>query len=76
MNADDDEKLIVRPLPNPNDPVAQNIPLKLDMTNEPGFVKMTFDPPIMRMRLRPSEARQLAIGLLNHAESAEHAKNE
>lgn len=47
-------------------------PLKLDMTNEPGFVKVSFDPPVVRMMLKPREARTLAMGLLGHADAAEY----
>ncbi len=45
---------------------------KIGMTNFPGTVEMTFNPPITRMRMRPPEARSLAIALLGHAEAAEN----
>lgn len=46
-------------------------PIKMDMANEPGFITMSFSPPVVRMRLRPKEARALALSMLIHAEQAE-----
>jgi len=40
------------------------------MTHEDGCVQ--FNPPVVRMRLQPREARTLAIALLSHADLAEH----
>jgi len=58
---------------DPSQPVGplENIPLKLDMSHEPGAVKIIFDPAVVRMKLQPKEARQLALSLFNHAEAAE-----
>lgn len=53
-------------------PGGDEVPLKLDMTYEPGFVKVTFDPAVVRMRLKPRAARELAIGLLINADKAEN----
>lgn len=44
----------------------------IGMTNFPGVIEMTFEPPITRMRLRPREARNLALALLGHADAAEY----
>lgn len=49
-----------------------DVPLNFGMSNEPGFVKMTFDPPVLRMRMKPREARTIAIAMLQHAEMAEN----
>lgn len=56
---------------NKQAPGGGEVPLKLDMTHEPGFVKIMFDPAVVRMRLTPVAARDLAIGLLINAEKAE-----
>ncbi len=58
---------IIRPS---NEDQPEDIPLKLDMTVENGLVTMRFEPPVVRMRLAPREARVLAMGLLQHAERA------
>lgn len=50
------------------------VPLNLVMTHEPGRVMMTFDPPVVRMKLGPREARTLAMGLLQHADLCEYGK--
>lgn len=46
--------------------------LNLTMGHEDGTVQMMFDPPIVRMRMKPREARELAIAMLQHAELAEN----
>jgi hypothetical protein len=53
-------------------PAPTEQPLNLGMTHEGGCVQMTFNPPVVRMRLQPREARTLAIALLSHADLAEH----
>ena len=47
-------------------------PVKIDMTHIGGVVQMNFDPPIVRMRLKPREARALAVSMLLHADQAEY----
>lgn len=47
-------------------------PVKIDMTALGGVVQITFDPPIVRARFKPREARELAIAMLQHAELAEN----
>ena len=66
-----DENRIINLNPSPGG--DKNVPLNLQMTHEPGFVKMTFDPPIVRAKFKPHEARTLGIALLQHADQAEHA---
>lgn len=46
--------------------------LNLSMAHEGGTVQVMFDPPVVRMRLQPREARSLAVAMLNHAELAEN----
>jgi hypothetical protein len=53
-------------------PEPERVPIKLDMFNGEGMVVLTFEPPAVRMKLRPREARALAIGLLHHADAAEN----
>jgi hypothetical protein len=48
------------------------VPLNLSMTHGEGTVQIMFDPPVVRMRLQPREARTLAIAMLTHAEAAEN----
>jgi len=52
-------------------PKGDDQPLNLTMTHENGCVQMVFNPPIVRMRLQPREARELAIAMLSHAQLAE-----
>jgi citrate synthase len=47
-------------------------PVNIEMTHAGGFVQMMFNPPITRMRLRPREARALAVSMLLHADQAEY----
>jgi hypothetical protein len=47
-------------------------PVSIQMTHESGTVQMMFNPPITRMRLKPREARALAISMLLHADQAEY----
>lgn len=47
-------------------------PVRIDMIHIAGLVQLRFDPPIVRMRLQPHEARSLAIAMLTHAEKAEY----
>lgn len=47
-------------------------PVNIQMTHENGTVQMMFKPPIARMRLKPREARALAISMLLHADQAEY----
>jgi hypothetical protein len=41
------------------------------MSHERGVVKVIFDPAIVRMKMKPREARQFALSMFNHAEAAE-----
>jgi len=56
----------------PGKPPESEQPLNLSMGHENGMVQMMFDPPVVRMRMKPREARTLAIAMLNHAELAEN----
>jgi hypothetical protein len=56
----------------PGKPIETEQPLNLTMGHEGGCVQMMFDPPVVRMRLKPKEARTLAIAMLNHADLAEN----
>ena len=56
----------------PGKPPESEQPLNLSMAHENGMVQMMFDPPVVRMRMKPREARTLAIAMLNHAELAEN----
>jgi len=47
-------------------------PVNIQMANANGVVEMLFEPPITRMRLKPREARALAISMLIHADQAEN----
>lgn len=47
-------------------------PVNIKMDDANGFVNLSFDPPIVRMRLRPREARALAVTMLLHADQAEY----
>lgn len=47
-------------------------PVNIQMTHENGTVQMMFNPPITRMRLKPREARALAVSMLLHADQAEY----
>lgn len=47
-------------------------PVNIQMASDAGFVHMFFNPPITRMRLRPREARALAVNMLLHADQAEY----
>lgn len=47
-------------------------PVNIQMTHENGTVQMQFNPPIARMRLKPREARALAVSMLLHADQAEY----
>lgn len=63
------DKIIQMPGKGPKDTEQ---PLNLTMSHEGGTVQMMFDPPVVRMRLQPREARTLAVAMLNHAELAEN----
>ena len=47
-------------------------PVNIQMAHENGTVQMQFNPPIARMRLKPREARALAVSMLLHADQAEY----
>lgn len=64
-----DNNRIQVPGKGPNDTEQ---PLKIGMANADGLVHMMFDPPCVRLRLKPREARSLAIALWGHADSAEN----
>jgi hypothetical protein len=42
------------------------------MTHVNGTVQLMFNPPISRMRMKPREARALAMSMLLHADQAEY----
>jgi hypothetical protein len=47
-------------------------PVNIQMGHSNGVVEMVFNPPITRMRLKPREARALAVSMLLHADQAEY----
>ena len=47
-------------------------PVNIQMAHADGTVQMMFNPPITRMRLKPREARALAVSMLLHADQAEY----
>ena len=63
-----DQNRIVTPgmKPGGDDAVA------IGMTHTDGMVQITFTPAIVRMRMRPREARALAISIMVHADQAEY----
>lgn len=63
------ENRIQMPGRAPEDPDQK---LNLTMTHEDGTVQIMFDPPVVRMRLQPREARSLAVAMLGHADAAEN----
>lgn len=56
----------------PGQPPETEQPVNMTMAHENGFVQFGFNPPIVRMRLRPREARALAVAMLTHADMAEY----
>ena len=53
------------------DPESEQ-PVNMQMSHADGTVQMVFNPPIVRMRLKPREARALAVSMLLHADQAEY----
>lgn len=53
-------------------PKDSDQPVKINMGSNNGIVEILFNPSITRMRMKPREARSLAIALLGHADSAEN----
>ena len=53
----------------PQPPV--NVPIKINMGAGPGVVQIMFDPPAVRISFDPKSARDLAIAILNHVQTAE-----
>lgn len=47
-------------------------PVNIEMGHGNGVIEMKFNPPITRMRLKPREARALAVSMLLHADQAEY----
>jgi len=47
-------------------------PVNIELGNGNGVIEMRFNPPITRMRLKPREARALAVSMLLHADQAEY----
>lgn len=47
-------------------------PVNIQMTHVNGTVQLMFNPPISRMRMKPREARALAMSMLLHADQAEY----
>lgn len=56
----------------PGKPPESEQPVNISMANANGVVEMRFNPPITRMRLKPREARALAVSMLLHADQAEY----
>ena len=56
----------------PGKPPGSEQPVNIQMSHEGGAVQVMFNPPIVRMRLKPREARELAIQMLLHADQAEY----
>jgi hypothetical protein len=56
----------------PGQPPETEQPVKIDMQHCAGLVMLEFNPPIVRMRLQPREARALAVAMLTHADMAEY----
>ena len=56
----------------PGQPPESEQPVNIQMTHENGTVQIMFNPPIARMRLKPREARALAVSMLIHADQAEY----
>lgn len=56
----------------PGKPPESEQPVNISMANAKGVVEMHFNPPITRMRLKPREARALAVSMLLHADQAEY----
>lgn len=56
----------------PGKPPESEQPVKIEMTHVDGAVQIFFDPPIARMRMKPREARALAVSMLIHADQAEY----
>lgn len=55
---------------NPGD--TPECPLELKMECQIGFVLIHFNPPAMRMKMTPRDARAWAVGLLQYADAAEN----
>jgi hypothetical protein len=47
-------------------------PVNIQLGHAEGTVRIVFNPPIARMKLKPREARALAVSLLTHADQAEY----
>ena len=47
-------------------------PVNIQLGHANGVIEMQFNPPITRMRLKPREARALAVSMLLHADQAEY----
>lgn len=56
----------------PGKPPESEQPVNIEMGHGGGMVQMIFNPPITRMRLKPREARALAVSMLLHADQAEY----
>ena len=56
----------------PGKPPDSEQPVNMQMTHVDGFVQMFFEPPITKMRLKPREARAIAVSMLIHADQAEN----
>jgi hypothetical protein len=56
----------------PGKPPESEQPVNIQMSHEGGTVQMMFEPPITRMRMKPREARALAVSMLLHADQAEY----
>ena len=60
----------------PGKPPESEQPVNIQMAHADGTVQMTFNPPITRMRLKPREARAIAVTMLLHADQAEYPELE
>ena len=49
-------------------------PVNIQMAHGNGIVEIMFNPPITRMRMKPREARALAVSMLLHADQAEYPR--
>lgn len=56
----------------PGKPPESEQPVNIQMAHADGTVQMMFEPPITRMRMKPREARALAVSMLIHADQAEY----
>lgn len=56
----------------PGKPPESEQPVNIQLGHANGVIEMVFNPPIARMRLKPREARALAVSMLLHADQSEY----